>query len=162
MFRKSFIMVVSVLALVFGSAFATQMWIAGQLPSAFDPGIKIEEAFSTSEHPLLIEFYSDTCSACRQVTPVVHRVYQEHFKDRLTLVMLDIEDPDVMQVSQLFGVQAIPAVYVFDAKNMKKEDIALEALFSETRLRDSLKTALAETNQRGQKTAAMAPSKTAK
>ncbi len=161
MFRKSFFLVVSILALVFVSAFSTQLWISGQLPSAYDPGLKIEEAFATSEHPLLIEFYADSCSACRQVTPVLHGVYEAHFKDRLTLVMLDIDDPDVFQVSQLFGVTAIPAVYVFDFKHMKKEEIALRDLFSESRLRESLDRAVAEAEERRQEAAVLPSSQPA-
>lgn len=135
-------MVLGVVAVVFASAFTTQMVLSGQLPSAYDPGISVDEAFKTSEQPLLIEFYSDTCSACRTVTPLIHSVYNDDYKEKLTMVMVDINEQDGYQVSQLFGVESIPAVFVFDFKHMKKDELDIEKLVSRERLSTALDTAL--------------------
>ncbi len=142
MFKKSFLMVLGIITVVFISAFTTQMVLSGQLPSAYDPGISVDEAFKTSKHPLLIEFYSDTCSSCRTVTPLIHQVYDNQYTDKLTLVMVDINDQDGYQISQLFGVESIPAVFTFDFKQMKKNELKTEDLFSRKSLVLALDTAL--------------------
>jgi thiol-disulfide isomerase/thioredoxin len=145
MFKRSLVLVFSVLALVFVGGFSTQLVLSSQLPSAYDPGISIDEAFQSAETPILIEFYSDTCSTCQVITPTLHEVYKDGFRERLTLVMMNIEETDAYQVSQLFGVEAIPAVYVFNPKQMKKADVSVDALFDKASLKAALETALEET-----------------
>ncbi len=123
MFKKSLLMVALVMTVVFASAFTSQMIQTQGLPSSFDPGLSIDEAFKTSKVPVFIEFYTDTCSTCRKVSPWVHDLVKEKYKDQLTLVMIDVEYPENQQVAQLFGVEELPAMYVFDFKNMKKHPI---------------------------------------
>ncbi len=148
MFKKSFLLVLGVVAVVFASAFTTQMVLSGQLPSAYDPGIAVDEAFKTSKYPLLIEFYSDTCSSCRTVTPLIHQVYDADYKDKLTLVMVDVNDDDGYQISRLFGVESIPAVFVFDFKHMKKDELDMEHLLSQKSFSTALDQALAKADKR--------------
>lgn len=142
MFKQSVWMVMGVVAVVFVSSFMSQWNILGQLPSAYDPGVNIQDAFQTSETPLLVEFYSDDCASCRQATPILHHTYTHKYKDKLTLVMLDVTDSTSSQVAQLFGVESIPAVYVFDAKNMHKETIDLNAFNTEGGLVKALDSAV--------------------
>lgn len=142
MFKQSIWMVLAVVLVVFVSTSWTQWKALGELPSAYDPGVRIQEAFQTAETPLLVEFYSDDCGSCRQATPVLHGVYNSEFKDKLTLVMLDVNEPDAAQVGQLFGVESIPAVYVFNPKVMHKEMVPLTAFESEGALKAGLKQAL--------------------
>lgn len=142
MFKRSLLLVLSIVLLVFTSAFATQMALTRDLPSSYDPGLTIQEAFQTSKVPLLIEFYSDTCGTCKKVTPMLHELKQSAYKDRLTLVMLDVEDPDTAMVAQLFGVEELPALYVFDHHHMKKLQIPMKAMQNEGLLKASIDEAL--------------------
>lgn len=144
MFRKSFLMVVAILALVFTSAFTSQWFLTPDVPSAYDPGLSIEEAFKTSKTPLLVEFYSDKCGACRKVAPIVHDIHHG-LKDRLTLVMINVTDPANNGVAQLFGVDALPGVYVFDFKHMKKNQIHPNTFNSRDTLEKAIGAALAST-----------------
>ena len=114
MFKKSLLMVALVMTVVFASAFTSQMIQTRGLPSSYDPGLSIDDAFKTSKVPVFIEFYTDTCSTCRKVSPWVHELVKEKYKDQLTLVMVDVEYPENQQVAQLFGVEELPAMYVFD------------------------------------------------
>ena len=83
MFKRSFLLVLSILTLVFASALITQVITAKSLPSAYDPGLSIEKAFKTAKTPLLIEFYTDSCGTCRKVTPLVHETYKQ-YRNKLT------------------------------------------------------------------------------
>lgn len=144
MFKRSFGMVFLIVALVFTSAFVTQMTLTKDLPSSFDKGLTIEQAFKTSKVPLLIEFYTDTCGTCKKVTPVIHDLHQTHYKDRLTVVMMDVADPAVQEVARLFGVDSLPAVYVFDHHRMKKHEIKSFDLISKAKIQQALDVVLAK------------------
>ena len=137
MFRKSLLLVAAILTLVIGSGLTSQLYIAQGLPSAYDSGLTLDKAFKTAKTPLLIEFYTDSCGTCRKVTPLVHET-AKGFKDRLTMVMVNLEDPENDGIAQLFGVTELPGVYVFDFKHMKKHQIPLKDLASQGRLEVAL------------------------
>lgn len=145
MFKRSFFLVLSIVALVFTSAFASQLWITRELPSAFDPGLSIEKAFKSSKVPLLVEFYSDSCGTCKKLTPIIHELKDGPYKERLTLVMLDVEEPANADIAKLFGVDALPGVFVFDHHHMKKYPIQPENFVSKGTLQQAIDAALAQT-----------------
>jgi len=148
MFKKSLFLAVSILLLVFGSALAGQLWVSNSLPSRFDTGVGIGQAMKTSKVPLLVEFYSDTCGACQRVSPWIHDLSETEFKNRLTPVMLNVDDPEIMSIAKLFGVNSLPAVYVFDThhQRMKKYPITPEQMVSESELQKSLETVVQQLN----------------
>lgn len=141
-FGSALIMALAVVALVFGVSFATQWSLSGKLPSAYDLGIALEDAIKTSDKPLLIEFYSDTCATCQAVTPIVHRTVEQHFKDDVTVVMVDTEDPKAAQTVELFGVTAIPTLFVLDARTVKKTAIPFEVYGNPPALKTEITKAL--------------------
>lgn len=147
MFKRSFLLVSLIVLMVFASAFASQMWITKDLPSAYDPGLSIDKAFKTSKVPLLVEFYSDSCGTCKRLTPVIHELQEGPYKNKLTLVMLDVSEPSNQGIAQLFGVDALPGLYIFDHQHMKKHQIPAEAFASHQSLRAALDGALAKTQQ---------------
>lgn len=145
MFKRSFLLVLMIVSLVFASAFASQLWMTRALPSSYDPGLSIEKAFKTSKVPLLVEFYSDTCGTCKQLTPVIHELQDGPYKDRLTLVMLDVTEPANQDIAKLFGVDALPGVFVFDHHHMKKYPIKAENFVSKGTLQQAIDEALSQT-----------------
>ncbi|HEY9746895.1 MAG TPA: thioredoxin domain-containing protein [Oculatellaceae cyanobacterium] len=140
MFKRSFLMVSLILVTVFTSAFIGQMMQTKDLPSSYDSGLTIETAFKTSKVPLLVEFYSDDCGTCRKLTPLIHQLHKELYRDQLTVVMMDVNDPAIQDIARLFGVDSLPALYVFDHRHMRKHQIPPEAFTS----RDKLQSALDE------------------
>ena len=143
MFKRSFILVSLIFGLVFASAFASQLWITKDLPSAYDNGLTIEKAFKTSKVPLLIEFYSDTCGTCKRLAPVIHALETGPYKGRLTLVMMDVNEDANQDIARLFGVDSLPGLYVFDHRHMKKHAIQAEDFATEERLKAAIDHALA-------------------
>jgi len=142
MFKRSFLLVLLTVLLVFASAFASQMWTTKDLPSTYDTGLTIEQAFKTSRVPLLIEFYSDTCGTCKRLAPVIHEMQTSTFKGRMTLVMMNVDEPENQDIARLFGVDSLPALYVFDHKHMKKHTIPPEAFISQITLQKTIEQAL--------------------
>ena len=143
MFKRSFLMVALVFMLVFASAFASQIWMTKDLPSSYDKGLTIEQAFKTSKVPILIEFYSDSCGTCKRLAPVIHELNEGRYKNRLTFVMMDVDEPGNQDIARLFGVDSLPGLYVFDHKHMKKHAIRAEDFVSRERLQQAIDQALA-------------------
>lgn len=145
MFKRSFFLVMLVVGLVFASALSAQLWITKDLPSTYDTGLTIGQAFKTSRVPLLIEFYSDTCGTCRRVAPWVHDLIETRYRGRLTLVMMDVNEPETRSIAELFGVNSLPALYIFDHHHMKKHVIPVESLVSKASLEQAVERLLTRT-----------------
>jgi thiol-disulfide isomerase/thioredoxin len=133
MYQKSFFIallaVISVGLIVTASGYFST-W-SGNAPSKYDTGLTIEQATKQSNKPLLIEFYSDDCGTCRQLTPLIHNV-QAKYKDNATFVMVDVYDKKNAMFVELFKIDVIPSLYVFDAKHMQKIEIPGKYLYTET------------------------------
>jgi len=123
MFKKSVFLCLLIIAMVFVSSFASQWMASSSLPSSYDPGLRIDKAFKSAKTPLLIEFYSDVCGTCQRMAPIVHDLMQNEYPQKLTLVMMDVNDPENLQIAKLFGVNELPSIFVFDFKHMKKHQI---------------------------------------
>ncbi len=143
-FYKSIWVVLVILAFVVLSGF-TVNWIAlSQLPSSFDKGISIQTAFKQAKTPLLIEFYSDTCSTCQRLTPLMHQIYLDRYPKELTWVMIDMEQADNAPIAQLFGVNELPAVFLFDPHRMKKQRIDLGDFVTPQSLTQAISTGVTQ------------------
>ena len=151
MYRKSFFIVLLALMVMGLLATGTRyvMAIPGVtgLPSSYDPKIPMMEAMQTSTKPLLIEFYSDTCGTCQVVTPWTYKL-KDRFANDLTFVMVDVNDPQNAQVSQIFGIEYIPAIFVFDAKHMAKAQVSTSAYANSEALGKGIQDALDDVKQK--------------
>jgi thioredoxin 1 len=123
-FRKSLFFVLSTLLLVMAATFSANWMEARSLPSAYDPGISLAQAFQQADKPLLVEFYADTCGTCRRMAPVMHEA-MAGLKERFTLVMVNVEDTQNAAYTEIFQVDELPAVFVFDPRRMKKETVEI-------------------------------------
>ncbi|MFN8614435.1 MAG: thioredoxin domain-containing protein [Vampirovibrionales bacterium] len=142
MFQRGLIMVLAVVSVVFGISFLTQWALSSRLPSSYDSGLSLQEAVQTSTKPLLIEFYTDTCTTCQGVTPIVHRSVQQHFKDQVTMVMVDTDSPDMAETVEMFGVSAIPALYLLTVNPVNKQEIPFDTLANPLALKRAIEQAL--------------------
>lgn len=146
MYKKSFFVVMLVMLLVGGSITFSSIansyfpW-GGKPPSTFDPKITVTDATSRAQTPLLIEFYSDTCGTCRELAPLIHKA-QEKFKGKLFFVMVNTDDPAQQDVVNLFNIDEIPALYVFDFHKMRKLAVPSDYLFAETSIEEGIQTTL--------------------
>jgi thiol-disulfide isomerase/thioredoxin len=98
-------------------------------PSGYDTGQPLMVAASASNgRPLLVEFYSDQCTRCHHLTPMVHSLMQQNkFKSKLVWAMVNADDTNNQLFMQLFQVKTLPALFVFKPTSMKKHPVALPA-----------------------------------
>lgn len=142
MYWQSIILVLLVLAGGLFVGFWQQGDSLARRPSFYDPGLTIEQAAETSEKPLLVEFYSDTCATCQRLTPLLHQLYIQRFQNDYTLVMLNTERPENRLYIELFQVETIPALFVFQPKKMKKTRLNVEQVTSVQELSQLLASAV--------------------
>lgn len=148
MYGKSFFLIVLALITVGLITSAGRfMPVLVKVPSTYDPKITVEQAIQTSNTPLLIEFYTDNCKTCTVITPWMAELKPD-FDNQVTFVMVDINDPAQQQVSELFGVSYVPAIYVFDFKRMNKTQVSFEAYASPKRLKAGIEKAIAEAKRK--------------
>lgn len=134
-------MVLVIVGGVFMTSYVNGMVESGKLPSTYDTGLTLDEAFKTSKVPVLIEFYADSCQSCRRLAPIMHEVMESN-EGKITPVMLDVSNDDTKMVAELFGLEELPGVYVFDTKHMKKEQIAAEYFLTPKTLETGITEAL--------------------
>lgn len=154
MYRKSFFLVLVSLILMGIAATGTRIveaipGVTG-LPSSYDPKITVEQAVQTSSKPLLIEFYTDSCQTCRVITPWVYKL-QKKYESQITFVMVNADDPKQQQIAGIFGIEYVPALYVFDFKNMNKVQVSISGYSSINALDKAIAKAISQADKKAAK-----------
>lgn len=96
------------------------------------------ETFETevlkSEKPVLVEFYSDSCIPCKQMSPVLGNI-EDSYEDRLKVVKVNVNFDDGLAAR--YSVMASPTLLLFkDGAEVKRvrglqKEADLEALVRE-------------------------------
>lgn len=126
--RNSLGFVALVIVPILAASFWGQWQAIQKLPSYYDDGVALEKVFRTSPTPVLIEFYTDACSSCQRLTPLLHTTVADRLGGKVRLVMIDAANPKEAPVVSLFGVRQVPELFLFDGKRMKKQHVPLDAV----------------------------------
>lgn len=66
-----------------------------------------------AEKPVFLIFKSDTCSACMEQKPIWDKVTKE-YKDSIVFKEIDIQDPKMMDFTNMFEVKSTPTIISLD------------------------------------------------
>ncbi|TQN28581.1 thioredoxin [Haloactinospora alba] len=71
-----------------------------------------------SDKPVLVDFWAEWCAPCRQITPILEEIAEEH-GDKLSIVKLNIDEQP--NVPRQYGVMQIPTMNVFQGGEVVKQ-----------------------------------------
>ena len=69
-----------------------------------------EKDISTSNLPLIVDFWAEWCGPCKQIGPILEEISNEK-KDQLQILKLNIDDNP--EIPQKYGVRGIPTLMLF-------------------------------------------------
>ena len=69
-----------------------------------------------SEVPVLVDFWGDHCPACRQISPILRELAEEHAG---ALKVLKVHAAENAATSSRYGVRAMPTVLVFSGGTVR-------------------------------------------
>ncbi len=102
-----------------------------RLPSSYDllTDVPIPQQISDATTPfLLVDFYQDPCVGCQTLAPLLHELrFEKKVKPCLTLIPVNTEKPDNRLFVDLFKVETVPALFIFQPSAMKKTPIDIQS-----------------------------------
>lgn len=73
-----------------------------------------------SDKTVVVDFWATWCGPCRQVSPILDKIADEH-SDKITLAKIDVDaNPGI---AQQYGITSIPAIFVFKDGELAKTTV---------------------------------------
>jgi len=73
-----------------------------------------DDASIDTDQPVLIQFYSDRCIACRAMEPVMKEIIRECDGKGIKIEQLNVSDPNVRRMASRFHIRGVPTFVFFD------------------------------------------------
>ena len=80
-----------------------------------------EKEVTSSEKPVLIDFWASWCGPCRMLSPIVDEIADEHDDIKVCKVNVD----DEQELAGRFGVMSIPTLIVMQNGQLKNKSVGV-------------------------------------
>lgn len=73
-------------------------------------GTTFDEIISTSDKPVLVDFWAEWCGPCKAIDPILREIADEH-ADRLAVAKVDVDANQTLALNH--QVMSIPTLIIF-------------------------------------------------
>ena len=71
-----------------------------------------------SSQPVLVDFWAEWCAPCRMLAPVIDKIAEAN-QGKVTVGKMNVDENQ--QTPQKYGIQGIPAVFIFKGGNVAQQ-----------------------------------------
>jgi thioredoxin 1 len=70
-----------------------------------------DELLSTSDRPILVDFWAEWCGPCHMVAPTIKEIAKD-YAGRLYVVKVNVDEKP--HIASRYGIRSIPTLMIFD------------------------------------------------
>lgn len=70
-----------------------------------------DELLSTSDRPILVDFWAEWCGPCHMVAPTIKEIAKD-YAGRLYVVKVNVDEKP--RIASRYGIRSIPTLMIFD------------------------------------------------
>lgn len=94
-----------------------------------------ERIVQKTDRPVLVDFYADWCGPCRMLAPTIEKLAKE-YQGRAIIAKVNVDS--LPAIASQYGIQGIPAVFVFHKGQVVQRLIGLRPQSDYARVLDEL------------------------
>jgi thioredoxin 1 len=84
--------------------------------------ISFDEKVSSSDRPVLVDFWVEWCAPCRMLSPTIDQVADD-YDSKVTIGKINIDEEP--ELAQRFGVMSIPTLILFKDGNVVSKSVGV-------------------------------------
>lgn len=102
----------------------------------------LEKALS-SDKPIIVEFYSDYCSTCVSISPLLNSIMSD-YKEKAAFFTINIDDNP--ELADNFNIKLIPAIYAINPSKDEMVEIPAHLILDKSKFKGYLDSVLGKFN----------------
>lgn len=87
---------------------------------------QFESEVIQSKVPVLVDFWAPWCRPCQMMGPILDEVAKD-LGEKAKIVKIDVDDPQNVDLAQIFQIMSIPSMKIFKAGYVVEEYVGMRS-----------------------------------